>query len=524
MANFISDELKIKIGQLFMVGISGEVLSDKERNFIDSYGIGFVILFSRNISSPVQLKGLTDSIHQLGDVPPLIFIDQEGGPIVRLGEMGSTLISHMGIAATGKEKNAKKAGRIIGEELRTLGIDGVFAPVLDVNTTGENPVIGIRAFSDDPLIVSRFGVAFFKGLKREGIIACGKHFPGHGHTKEDSHLQIPNSTIDNSFFTEKNILPFKVLIDNGIDTLMTAHVLFPEISEEIATFSPRITNDILREELGFSGVLFSDCLEMDAVKKNFSSERIIEKIVNSSVDVISVSHSIDLQKEMIELLRDKIGEDDKCRDKADESLQRIKKLKKSIKSVKNKRVPTLRKNKKTEKRIAIESVTVLKNEFNIVPLRERGTLFIVDMKKKIHTANNSDEDTKSEIKRVSEHFFLKVKYVRIGKEENFVNRYSAEIKGFDTVLLVNNSMSEKINEKELLLTKQILKLRKDLILIFAQSPYPAKYFENAGTIVLTYGSRRVQVEALFSILSGRSKSKGKLPVSISQQFPIGSFA
>ena len=200
MKNSCLPDLKDRVGQLFMIGIKDEFLSAEEREFICSNNIGFIILFSRNYSSKDQLVKLTSEIHDLCDTPPFIFIDQEGGPIVRLGEDGSTMISHMGLAATGKKRNARRAGSIIGKEMRALGIDGVFAPVLDVNSHKENPVIGIRSFSDDPDVVAEYGSEFFQGLKKEKILGCGKHFPGHGHTIKDSHLEIPESAIDDKFF------------------------------------------------------------------------------------------------------------------------------------------------------------------------------------------------------------------------------------------------------------------------------------------------------------------------------------
>ncbi len=358
------------IGQLFMIGVKGTSLSEEERSLIHDEKVGFVILFSRNYKSPGQLRQLTSEIHKLTKPSPLIFIDQEGGPIVRLGEAGSTIVSHMALAATGKKKNAGIAGKIIGKEMRSLGIDGVFAPVLDVNSKPENPVIGIRSFSDDPSIVSEYGTEFFLGLKKGKILSCGKHFPGHGHADADSHLEIPISEIDNNFLSEINLPPFTKLIREGVNSLMTAHVRFPLISDNLATFSPEITVELLRESMNFRGVLFSDCIEMSAVKDNFSSEKVIEGFNISSLDVFSVSHSLSLQKELISLMRSKVEFGEVSASRIYQSLRRVATLKKSIKKRniwERFRKPSLRKHIKLEKKIARESITVLKKRNRIDP-------------------------------------------------------------------------------------------------------------------------------------------------------------
>lgn len=517
--------LREKVGQLFMIGIGNDSLSVEEKKIIQSNNIGFIILFSRNFSSTSQLIKLTTDIHSLTKIPPAIFIDQEGGPISRLGEDGSTVISHMGLAATGNKKNARRAGAIIGKEMRDLGIDGVFAPVLDVNSRRENPVIGIRSFSDNPVLVSDFASEFFLGLKREKIVACGKHFPGHGHTTADSHLEIPESEIDIEFLSEINLPPFKKLINIGIQSIMSAHVNFPLLSDEISTFSTEITRDLLREKLNFNGVLFTDCIEMKAVKDNFTSLEIIEGIIRSSVDVVTISHSLNLQREMIELLKSKIGNGDINTKRIKESLARVHELKNKFKQRsfgRKRKTLKLRKKIKLEKKIARESITLLKNDLGLIPFDANGTILLIDIKQISHTANANDKAGINIIESIAGRFFSSCEYFLPEQRLRITLDEKRKILKSDHILIFDHSWSSLTDKGKKSYINEIFKLRKDSILVCANSPYTADIYDDAETIILTYGSRNIQLEALFSILSGRSKPKGQLPVTISEKYPIGS--
>ncbi|MEN8223185.1 MAG: beta-N-acetylhexosaminidase [Acidobacteriota bacterium] len=510
----LSDPKKM-IGQLFMIGIGGISLSEEEKDFIRNENIGFIILFSRNFSSPDQLRELTSEIHKLTSPPPAVFIDQEGGPIVRLGESGSTVVSHMALAATGNKKNAERAGKIIGKDMRTLGIDGVFAPVMDVNSRKDNPVIGIRSFSDDPLIVSEYGTEFFLGLKKGKTLGCGKHFPGHGHTASDSHLEIPVSEIDNNFLSKINLPPFKKLISKGINSLMTAHVRFPLISEKLATFSPEITIELLRESMKFHGVLFSDCIEMSAVNDNYSPEEIIAGFNISSLDVISVSHSLPLQKDLIELMKSNIESGNIERSRLQKSLDRISALKKEIKkkSIRERfKSKKLRKNYKLEKKIAEESITVLKNSAGLIPLSRKRKILIVDQRKSSHSANLSNKEDNNSLWSIGNRLFSKCEILIPENDFKISENEKRQILKYDHIIILDHSW-RNIPDKSIAM--DIIKLRSDSILVCANNPYIAENFSNAGTIVLTYGSRNIQVEALFCVLSGRKKPKGTTPVKIS---------
>ncbi len=307
---------------------------------------GGVILFAKNIKSEEDLKNLTASLKSLsGDKPEMfISIDQEGGIVQRI-TFSKKYPKAADIGAKGSKEASYQNGLEIGEELSEYGINVDFAPVMDVNSNPQNPVIGNRSFSDDPNVVSEMGIAMMQGLNDAGVIACLKHFPGHGDTSTDSHTSLPvvNKTMEELLKTE--LVPFKAGIDAGADMIMTAHIQFPNIvtekvtslsGKEItppATMSREIITDLLRKELGFDGVVITDALEMKAVSGNFSLLDATCASVNAGVDMLLIPMRISDQKtikayrtyisDIASLVREgKISED-----RIDESVERILKLK-----------------------------------------------------------------------------------------------------------------------------------------------------------------------------------------------------
>ena len=254
-----------RIGQLFMVGIPGPTLEAPTRRAIEELNVGGVILFRRNLGPPQQVAALIAELHALRS-RPLVAIDHEGGRVQRLGEPFTQFPAAAVIGRSGHSQLAHQVGAAMAAELASVGIDLNFAPVLDVNSNPANPVIGDRAFGTDPDVVSAMGIALMRGLLAGGVLPCGKHFPGHGDTATDSHLELPVVRRTREELERTELPPFRAAIAAGIPMLMTAHVLYPEIDAELpATLSRRVLTDLLRVDLGFQGVLASDDLEMGAI-------------------------------------------------------------------------------------------------------------------------------------------------------------------------------------------------------------------------------------------------------------------
>ena len=240
--------LEEKIGQLLVCGFDGLKPSDEIKGLIKDYNIGGVILFSRNIKDPAQTARLCNSLQEISKTPLFICVDQEGGKVSRLPK---PFTQFAGNAAIGKSNSVKLAyafGEITAKELKAVGINANFAPVLDVNTNPDNPIINERAFSNNPNSVSRFGLAVIAGLQDNGVIACCKHFPGHGDTSLDSHYQMPVVEHSIERLNEIELLPFKHAAENDVAAIMTAHVLYKGLDEKYpATLSKKIIHDLLRK-------------------------------------------------------------------------------------------------------------------------------------------------------------------------------------------------------------------------------------------------------------------------------------
>ena len=232
----IDERMKLLAGQRLVAGFEGYTVPESFQKLIRDCKIGNVILFRRNIQSAKQLRELCVFLHCLirmeTGLPPMILLDQEGGTVSRLGELGSVSPSAMAQGATGDPENAFRVGRMIGQELRAVGVNFNCAPILDCNTNPKNPVIGVRSFGGDPEKVADFGAAYARGLREAGVIACGKHFPGHGDTETDSHQGLPVVNKSLEEIERVELVSFRRAIEEKIDALMTAHVVFPALEPE----------------------------------------------------------------------------------------------------------------------------------------------------------------------------------------------------------------------------------------------------------------------------------------------------
>jgi beta-N-acetylhexosaminidase len=260
-----------QIGQLFMIGFDGTAVSAEFASFLREYKPGGVILFSRNLESIAQIIELTSDLQRCSPHSPLLIsIDQEGGRVSRLPK-GFTIFPPCEVLGRCRSfELAYAAAATTAKELKAVGINMNMSPVLDVNSNPANPVIGDRAFGSTPDIVSELGLATVGGLQDNHIVACGKHFPGHGDTKSDSHKELPIVPATRERLERIEFPPFRRAIKNGVATMMTAHVLYEALDENRpATLSSTIIGRFLREELHYDGVVLTDDLEMHAIVDHY---------------------------------------------------------------------------------------------------------------------------------------------------------------------------------------------------------------------------------------------------------------
>lgn len=282
--------LRERVGQLFMVGFSGTTMSKDVASLVTEYRPGGVILFSRNLQALDQIVQLTNDLQRLSPRSPLLIaIDQEGGRVSRL-PVGFTIFPPCAVlGACHSYDLTYAAAAATAAELRAVGINMNMAPVLDVNSNPANPVIGDRAFGSDPTTVCEMGQATVAGLQDHKVVACGKHFPGHGDTAADSHKELPVVEAPVERLREIELSPFRHAIAHGVATLMTAHVLYRAWDPRLpATLSPTILTTLLRGEMGFDGVVLTDDLEMHAIIDHYGIEEAAVRAFLAGADMLLI--------------------------------------------------------------------------------------------------------------------------------------------------------------------------------------------------------------------------------------------
>lgn len=282
-------------GQCLMVGIPHPTLDAETRRILADLQPGGIILFQRNYTDPDTLRALCADIHALTlERPPVIALDAEGGRVHRLSPPFTHFPPALQVGQTGSPQLAHEVGVALGRELRSVGIDIDFAPVLDVYSNPDNTVIGDRAFGSDPQRVAEFGCALAAGLRAAGVLPCGKHFPGHGATVIDSHDDLPYDERDGATLEAVDLLPFQAAIAQKIELLMTAHVVYPALDpQQPASLSSVIMNDLLRKRLGFQGVIVSDDLEMGAIVRHSSVAAAAVQALSAGADLLLVCQSLE---------------------------------------------------------------------------------------------------------------------------------------------------------------------------------------------------------------------------------------
>lgn len=294
-----------RVGQLCMVGFEGPEVTPDLRAWMKEYRPGGVILFSRNLIDAEQIARLTNQLQEIaGDPPLLLAIDQEGGRVSRLPSGFTIFPPAATVARSGSTELAYQAAAVTAKELRAVGINMNMAPVLDVQTNPSNPIIGDRAFGSDPDNVSRMGAATVAGLHDHLVLACGKHFPGHGDTSHDSHLELPAVTASRERLETVEFKPFRYAIAHGLQAIMTAHVHYPALDPvDPATLSSAILTGLLRQKMGFTGLIFSDDLEMRAILDHSSVGDAAVRSIRAGVNILLVCKNRELETQTIEAVR-----------------------------------------------------------------------------------------------------------------------------------------------------------------------------------------------------------------------------
>jgi beta-N-acetylhexosaminidase len=323
--------IRHQIGQLLLVGFDGQQVPVELKSLAREFELGGVVLFARNIAEPEQVAELCYEVGRLvPDLPPWVSVDQEGGRVARLGAPFTEWPAAVTLGRSGDASLAARFGRAMASELRAVGITLDLAPVLDVHTNPQNSVIGDRAISGKVEDVARLGAAVVRAMQEAGVAACGKHFPGHGDTTTDSHVELPLVEHPPERLRAVEFLPFKAAIEAGVASIMTAHVLVPALdSERPATLSKRIVTGVLRDELGYEGLILSDDLVMKAIANEYTVPAAAVLAVEAGCDGLLICQNTDhqVQGAALEALIHAVEEDRLSLSRVEDALKRHRRAK-----------------------------------------------------------------------------------------------------------------------------------------------------------------------------------------------------
>ncbi|SEQ68669.1 beta-N-acetylhexosaminidase [Piscibacillus halophilus] len=517
-----------KVGQMMIFGFKGIQPSEEIKFMIREYHIGGVILFGRNIGTPQEILHLTSELQEEArrsgyERPLLICIDQENGAVRRLGEGATIMPGSMLLGATQQPELAYETGKITGKELRALGINWNLAPVVDVNNNPLNPVIGVRSFGEDPKKVAEFSKEAVRGMQDAGVMTTIKHFPGHGDTQVDSHLDLPVIDHDMDRLQQVELVPFKECINHGADTVMSAHVYFPTIEPELnrpATLSKRVITGLLREELGFEGVVTTDCMEMDAISKGIGTPKGGVEAVKAGIDLVMVSHLHDRQEETIKQIVKAVKEDDISMEHIEDSIRRINKLKDRYLSwaeiASNKEVPSFvgsDEHQKVSMDIYQQGVTLAQGQLPL-PLNKDDRVLVVYPKNEYAALV---EDKRYSTMTLGKHFksiHEKTDVLELQNPigDNQIKGLIEKTKEYDYIIL--GTLNASLDHPQQGLLKELAKMDVPVVAIAIRSPYDVRLLDFAQATICTYEFSQPALQLAVEAIVGSKVIRGNLPVTI----------
>lgn len=470
----------------------------------------FCLFTHSNVRSPEQVRDLTLSLHRAalesGQSPLLIGIDQEGGQLIAIANGATELPGNMALGATRSPELAEQAGRVLGKELLAMGINMNFAPSVDVNNNPENPVIGIRSFGDDPKRVSELGAALIQGMQSEGVIATAKHFPGHGDTAMDSHHGTPAVYHSLERMHAVELGPFRAAIAAGVGAIMTAHIRFVALDDQnSATLSRIILTDLLRKELGFTGLIVTDAMDMGAVSRLGERESIAAAL-EAGTDLVLMGHlknQLDISRSVFDLARgDSLSRIQAARERAPRDFPSLE-------------VVGCSAHQEIAQQIADRSITVVRDG-GLLPLslKEHQQIAVVT----VIPMDLTPADTSS--------------MVRVGLAEAIKRRHDNTVslklpyratesdiqEIIDAVglarLVVVGTINADQDPGQAELIEALYQRGKRLIVVSMRTPYDLTVFPMIETYLCAYGIRAVTTEAIAKVLFGEIQATGTLPCAI----------
>ncbi|MGQ4486554.1 glycoside hydrolase family 3 protein [Streptomyces sp. SAS_281] len=552
--------LEEKVGQLFVMRVYGHSATDPDQADIDAnlseigvrtaaemiakYHVGGIIYFAwaHNTRDPHQIAELSNGIQRAGlagpsRIPLLISTDQEHGIVCRVGEPATLMPGAMALGAGGSRSDARRAGQIAGAELAAIGINQNYAPDADVNVNPANPVIGVRSFGSDPQSVAGMVAAQVKGYQSAGIASTAKHFPGHGDTSTDSHTGLPVIGHTREQWAELDAPPFRAAIAAGIDSIMTAHIVVPALdpAEDPATLSKPILTGILREELGYDGVVVTDSLGMQGVRTKYGDERVPVLALRAGVDQLLNPPSLDVSWNAL-LAAVKSGEVSEAR--LDESILRILRLKTKLGLFDQPfvsgrgvdRTVGTRAHLAAADRIAERTTTLLANEGRLLPLSRRSHRNLLVVGADPASPSGTTGPPTTTLAGAFEELGFTATALSTGTAPTkaAIDAAVAAAQGKDAVVVGTYNVSATSSQRTLV--GALAATGVPVITVAIRNPYDIAQLAGTGhrAHLAAYSWTDVELRAAVRVIAGRVRPEGKLPVPVQRAddpskvlYPVG---
>ena len=535
--------LREKVGQLMMPFVlgnfapEGSETHDRIVNIIEEESVGGLIM---SVGSPSEVAVKLNDLQNHSKYPLLVAADLETGAGFRfrgavhiptniaLGG-ATTFPSLMAFGATGDPRHAYQLGRITALEARAMGVHVPFAPVLDVNNNPDNPIINIRSFGEDPNAVADLGVALVRGLQDYGAVATGKHFPGHGDTGTDSHLELPIIQVGRERLDAVELVPFRAAIAAGIQGIMTAHIAVPAISGETipATVSHRVLTGLLRAEMGFDGIVFTDAMDMAAVSRLFPRGEAAVRAVLAGADVILMPNDV---KQAIDAIVLAIDERRLTEGRVDESVRRLLRLKEDLGLAEERSVPLemipqvvgVPQHMEMAREVAERSITLIRNERNLLPLlgTRRARVMSVSFRNPGDVLSGRYFDS-----RLRETYpRLVTRSVDEGTNSEAYQDLLSRARRSDLVVVSvysNYAGRVELPDATVEFVNELARRRVTHVVISFGNPYLISLFPDARVYLLAWSSAQVSQQAAADALFGDIAITGRSPTGMDPFFAVG---
>lgn len=516
--------LEQRVGQMFMVSLYGTELTEVGRAFLQRWQPGAVALFGNNAGNPQEVTTLTNAYQQTitdaGGLALLIAVDQEGGLISHLTEGFTTFPAPMLLTATGSSELAYAVGQAIGQELAAVGVNMNLAPVADLETNPNNRVIQRRSFGSDPQLTAPIIAGFARGLQNAGVLATLKHFPGHGDTSEDSHVALPVVSHNRERLDAVELVPFREGIEAGVAAVMVAHIWYPAIEprENLpATLSQNVVTGLLREELGFEGLIMTDALAMDAIDTTYRYEDAAVLAVQAGVDLLAFGTNAGLQTQAqaIQAVIDAVRTGAISEERINASVQRILDVKARY---------GILDWQPLDASTAIERVNQEAHEQLVERLFRVGVTVVYDNNEAIPFTNDDSvafvyPATRTQIVRECSAYHPNIVWVSVSEspqDEEIAWARSAARRVERAVVFTQNAIDDPAQQALV----NSLPPEKTIV-VALWSPYDWRMFQDISGYVAAYSPLRPAVPAVCGVLFGAIPARGQLPIRLSHDLPAG---